>query len=207
MHSSFNIKPLEESFSGSSQGHTSSSREAFPTSPLPQKQQYNIQSISTKPHAELEEVVITTKECISQNEHESQLPAAISEVSTKQQCVKPNYAGILLRGGHRQSSRRRRYAQNRMSCPDFPTKIPENTVLGALPLVLNASISRSSYSLKGIVANENQCGVAKEQKIQGQDRNPHCQETGRSTCFSKREEGARHCFEKNDSANFNEVSL
>ena len=110
--------------------------------------QNRIESISDdnyKPLAGLKEDVLASKEC-SEEEHESQLPPAISEVG-KQQFTKPDpYAGILLRGGHRKRSSHL-HAQNRMSCPESLMKIPENTVVGSLPLVLNANMSRSSYGL------------------------------------------------------------
>ena len=107
-------------------------------------QQNRIESISDdiyKPLAGLNEEV--SKDC--SEEHECHLSPAISEVG-KQQFTKPPYAGIRLRGSHRKGCSHL-HAQNRMSCPEFLMKIPENTVVGSLPLVLNSNMSRSYYSL------------------------------------------------------------
>ena len=189
------IKPLEESSPGSSQGETSrsSSREAVP-SISPSVQEMNLDQC--KPLTKLKEEVSAPPEHGEQGS-EAQLPPGISEVF-KQQYTKPD---ILLRGGLLESSSRCGCAQNRMSCPEsLLMKIPENTVIGPPPLVLNANISSSSYCLKGTLTDDYSCeeqfgpGVTEEVIGDGCRQtatNPHYQETAK-LCLSDEEERAHH---------------
>ena len=137
-----------------------------------------------------EEVLASMKEC-SEGESEFQLLAAISE-DDKQLCTKPLNAGVLLRDdGHQKCSNHHRYAQNRMSCPEFPMKIPENMVIGSFPLVVNANISKSSYSL-GTYTNDEQVDIIEGEKPVGCRQNMKFNPPIAGLCLSEEEEEVHH---------------